>query len=204
MGMYFRNFKNTDDVDKIAGWIYETDEIEFNYLFSNDEIRAKTALGRLIRSDHINPYHRNFIMVVADDRTDEIMGVAIAYKGSQVSLKEKYRALIKTECTDNISIAGYFMIGELFTLAIDDEDYYLGNLYVDEKYRHMHLGSKLVNKVKENAKLLNCNNITLDVVYNKPYLLKFYEKLDFIEDGMNYHKILSKEYGCYAMKHPLK
>lgn len=63
----FRNLNDYDDVGEIATWIYNTDEFTFNLLFYNDKVRAITAIERLIMSDYINPYHRNFITILYDE-----------------------------------------------------------------------------------------------------------------------------------------
>ena len=94
--MYFRKLKNTDDIDEIAEWIYSTEEFLCNILFK-DKIQSITALGRLIQSQHINPYHKSFITLICDDETDQPMGVSVSFKGSQISSKDAPPTEIFTE-----------------------------------------------------------------------------------------------------------
>lgn len=201
--MYFRKLKNTDDIDEIAEWIYSTEEFLCNILFK-DKIQSITALGRLIQRQHINPYHKSFITLICDDETDQPMGVSVSFKGSQISSKETYKAFVETSCSNTFLIMGGLIGCEFFASKIGTKDYYIGNLYVDEKHRHKHLGSKLVNKEKANASYLNCENVLLDVEYDKSYLLDFYGKLGFVEDSKNYHEVMGKTYGCYGLKYSLR
>ncbi len=200
----FRQLDSNDDIDMIASWIYSTDRFLFDLLFSNDRIRAITGISRLIMSDYINPYHRNFIQVIYEEDSKEVCGIVVGFKGSQTSTEQTYRAMMDTSCTTLFLIVQNSVLSKLLASNIRRNDYYIGNLYVNPIYRKCGLGSKLVEKSKQLARQSNCDNVLLDVEYDKPYLLDFYDKLGFKKDSKNYHKILGKTYGCYGLKCNLK
>lgn len=196
----FRNLESYDDIKQIATWIYNTDEFTFNLLFYNDKVRAITGIERLIMSDYINPYHRNFITIIYEDNPKEIQAIALAFKGSDISLEHTFKALYGTSCTSLRLIIQNSIVGILFASYVKDNEYYIGNLFTNPKHRKKGMGSKLVEKCKQNAKQLKCDAVLLDVEFKKPYLLDFYSKLGFKRDKNHYHKILGKTYGCYGLK----
>ncbi|OED29698.1 N-acetyltransferase [Methanosphaera sp. WGK6] len=199
----FRKLEDYDDIEKIATWIYSTDEFTFNIVFKN-KINAIKALKKLIQSDYINPYHRHFITICYSNNREEIHGIAVSFKGSDISIKNTYKAMKSTSCTNIPLIIIYLAICRFFASSIANEDYYLGNLFVNPKHRHEGVGSKLVNKCKELAITSNSNALLLDVEHEKEYLLDFYDKLGLKLDSENYHKIFGKIYGCYGLKYNLK
>ncbi|WP_455645730.1 GNAT family N-acetyltransferase [Methanosphaera sp.] len=199
----FRKLENYDDVEKIATWIYSTDEFTFNIVFKN-KTNAIKALKKLILSDYINPYHRQFINICYSDKIEEIQGIAVSFKGSDISVKNMYKAMKSTSYTNLPLIIIYLVICRFFASRIASDDYYLGNLFVNPEHRHKGIGSKLVNKCKELAIESNSNALLLDVEYDKEYLLDFYDKIGLKQESKNYHKIFGKTYGCYGLKYNLK
>ncbi|MDY2745473.1 MAG: GNAT family N-acetyltransferase [Methanosphaera sp.] len=196
----FRKLNENDDIETIAAWIYSTDTFLFNPLFFNDKIRAITGIERLITSNYSNPYHRDYIIVIYDENPDIIEGVAVSFRGSDISVEQTIKAMRDTSCTSLPLILQYSVNSRLFASHIRDNDYYLGNLYVNPEYRKNGNGSKLVEKCKQLARQSNCKQILLDVEYTKPYLLDFYAKLGFKKSSKNYHRIFGKTYGCYGLK----
>lgn len=201
--LHFRKLNENDDIDMVASWIYSTDRFLFDLLFDNDRIRATTGIARLINSSYVNPYHRKFITVIYDEDSP-IKGVCVGFKGSEISLRETFKAMRDTTCTNLPRIVQNAVLSEIFASKIRSKDYYIGNLYVDPLYRGESLGTKLVEKSKQIASQSNCDAVLLDVEYDKPYLLDFYKKLGFKRDSKNYHRLLGRTYGCYGLKFDLQ
>lgn len=199
----FRKLTLEDDIEKVAGWIYSTDTILFNFLFSN-ESDAKKSIEFLIKSKYVNPYHRKFISVIYDDNPDDFHGIAVAYKGEYISLTESMKAFLSTYSVTLPKLVLVKIFDDIFSSRVKKHDFYLGNLYVDEDYRHKSYGSKLIEKTKQAARQSNSKNLLLDVEYSKKELLKYYEKFGFKLNAKKYHKIYSTTYGCYSMKYKLK
>lgn len=59
----------------------------------------------------------------------------------------------------------------------------LVNIYIDEKYRSLGIGTKLVNTFKEYCKQYDCNNMTVTFLENNERAEKFYAR-----HGFNTHK----------------
>ena len=199
----FRKINSKEDTVKFAQWIYSTDKFLFNHVYK-DKNTAIEALNKLINCDYVNEYHRDFITLIYDDNPDEPRGLSVSFRGNQVSRENTFKALESTGCATFSAILLNSLLGRFFASNIGYDDYYIGNLYVDEKYRKKGVGSKLVEKCKQTARQQNCRNVLLDVDYDKSYLLDFYGKLGFIKDSKNYHKILATTYGCYGLKYKLR
>ncbi|RAP51786.1 MAG: hypothetical protein BZ137_09665 [Methanosphaera sp. rholeuAM130] len=196
--------KLEDDEDAIvAPWIYETDKFLFDKLFT-DKCDAINAIGQLINSDYINPYHRSFITVIYTDNPEDILGISVSFKGCAISSEDTFNALMDTQKINVKRIILIRILDLLFSSYIRKNDYYIGILYVAEQYRKQGLGSKLVEKCKQMARQSNSYNILVDVEYSKEYLLDFYSGFEFDRSVDNYHKIVGKTYGCYGMKCKLK
>ncbi len=200
----YRMLEETDNLDQICDWIYQTDKFLFNRLFVNDKKRAISGIKKLIDSPIINPYHRKFFLVAYDDvYQNDIQGIAISFKGSDITLKEELKAIRETGYSNLGSILEKPVIDYFLASSIKRNDYYIGNLYVNPKYRKNKIGSKLVKECINKARELNCDNVLLDVEYKKENLPKFYEKLGFKKDSKNYLRFFGKVYGCHGMKYIL-
>lgn len=194
----FRKINEDDDITRIARGIYYTDKFLFNILFGNEEFSID-VISHLITSKYINQYHKNFITLIYDENPKEIEGFVVGYKGSDVSFKSTYKSFEKNNIK-TMSIILNIILCRFFASKIKNNDYYIGNLYVFEQYRHKGNGSKLIEKSKQIARQQNSSSVLLDVEYDKDYLLGFYKKFGFKRNSKNYHRILGKTYGCYGLK----
>ncbi|XZM35262.1 GNAT family N-acetyltransferase (plasmid) [Clostridium perfringens] len=55
----------------------------------------------------------------------------------------------------------------------------LQRLYIDEEYRNLNIGSKVMSRIKEIAKSMNYSGLSLKVYCNNP-AIRFYERNDFV------------------------
>lgn len=182
----------------IATWIYQTED-SFNRLFFNDSVRAVTGIERLIMSDNINPYHRKFITICYDENPNEILGIVVGYKGSDLRFDSKFKAIYDTSCSSIPFIFLNEIVNKLNSSTVKSDEYYIGNLYVNPKHRKKGIGSKLVQYSKRIAKQEGSNIVVLDVKREKKELLDYYRKLGFEVSGTNFYRFLGKTEGCYAM-----
>lgn len=198
----FRGLSENDDRLRIASGIYETDRLLFDLLFGNKSYSVD-AISRMIDSSYINEYHKSFITVVYDRNPDLVEGFVVSYPGRALSLESTFLALEETKRASLESIFLNRILEIFFSSRTGARDYYIGNLYVYDEFRHKGLGSKLVEKAKQKARIKNMRYVKADVEYDKKNLLDFYGKLGFKNDSENYHKILGNTYGCYGLKYEI-
>ena len=199
----FRQLKDSDNIYQIADFIYQTDRT-FDKLFKNRKNSIK-AIGMMIKSDIVNPYHRKFLTVAYDEDHDgDILGIVLAYRGEDFTYSDVKSALSETGCSNFIKINLFPLYDYLFASHVGDNDYYIGNLFVNPNFRHNRLGSKLVKFCIDKAKDLNCDSVMLDVEYFKKELPNFYMKLGFKYDSKHWIDFLGYSNGCYGMKLSLK
>ena len=199
---HFRKMNDSDDINLVANGIYSTDMKLFNLLFKNSD-RAVKAIELLIDSKYVNPFHRDFVTVVCDDN-DHMEGFIVSYFSGDISLEYTVYALLDTGFTNLSKILLNELMVLFFASGIHGYDYYIGNLYVFMKYRKNGLGSKLVEKVKQKARVHNARFVRLDVNYSERHLLKFYENLGFTMDKDNCYSFLGKIYGCYGLVYEIR
>ncbi len=200
--LIFRKLEEYDDVTLISSWIYSTDMFLFNKLFKNKD-RSIEALKILINSDHVNPYNKQCMTIMSNDQ-GELLGVVLSFKASDVSLRSTYRAYNSTELTNLYRIVENFILGRILASTLECDDYYIGNLYVNDKYRENNIGSRTLDECKKLARSSNSKRVLLDVEYDKPYLLNFYKKNQFSKTSKNYIKIRSRVWGCYGLSYDLR
>lgn len=198
----FRGLSEDDDRLRIASGIYETDMLLFDLLFGNKSYSVD-AISRMIDSSYINEFHKSFITVVYDRDPDLVEGFVVSYPGRVLSLESTFLALEETKRASLESIFLNRILEIFFSSRTVARDYYIGNLYVYDEFRHKGLGSKLVEKAKQKARIKNMRYVKVDVEYDKKNLLDFYSKLGFKKDSENYHKILGNTYGCYGLKYEI-
>lgn len=68
---------------------------------------------------------------------------------------------------------------------------YIEDLIIDENYRNLGIGKKLMDYVEEIAKKQNIKTLILDSAIHRKQAHKFYERLGFINTSNNYKKFLN-------------
>lgn len=199
----FRKLNNDDDINQIAKWIYKTDNTLFDKLFSC-EADAIESIKKLIMSDYVNPFHRDFIVVLYTDNPKLIDAISVAFKGSYLSVEDTFNAFVEAGCSNVDSMILFEKLSIIFSLYIKYNDYYLACLYVDKKSRKKYVASKLVEKVKQNARQSHSNNLLVNYNFQKSSLSEFYEKLDFEKSTKTFHWLFKRKYGYYTMIYKIK
>ena len=91
------------------------------------------------------------------------------------------------------------IISNIFTSNIGRNEYYLGTIYVFQKYRNKGYGSKLVEKAKQKARLNNARHLLLDVNNEDNNLMEYFKKFGFKKSANNIFTILGKSIGTYGL-----
>ena len=78
-------------------------------------------------------------------------------------------------------------------------DFY--SLYVFEEYRNRGHGTRLIKKSLQKARQYNSKNVFLDVEYGNNYLLNFFKKKGFKEQGLIYKRFIGKVPGHHRLEY---
>lgn len=195
----FRKMEEKDDITLIATGIYNTDINFFNTLFEDKKTSIK-VLYQLITSKYINPYHKDFITIIYDENIEEIIGFMVTYMGKQMDTNQILQAYEAIPQVNLSSIIKDYILSFFFSVELRKNDYYLGNIFIFQKYRNKKYGTKLIEKAKQKARLNNSRNLLLDVDYNKRNLLKYFEKRGFKKVEDNCYEFYGRQIGYYGLK----
>lgn len=195
----FRKIEEKDDIALIATGIYQTDKKLFDSLFKDKKTSIK-VIYELIRSEHVNFYHKKFITIIYEESIEEIMGFIVSYSSKQLDLDSIFYAFEQVPQITLSSIILNKILTSMFYSNIRKDEYYLSNLYIFQKYRNKGYGSKLVEKSKQKARLNNARNILVDIDYGNENLVKFFEKFGFEKSKNKYLKLLGRTVGTYGLK----
>jgi len=199
----FRKINDEDNIKKLAYWIYTTDVKLFNKLYTN-KANSLEAIKKLIMSDYINPYHRNFITLLYVDKPSDVKAMVLSFKGNNITVTQMYKAFSDTGFLNVKSPFLFEYVSILYSSYIRNNDYYMASLYVHKNYRNNYIGSKLVENIKQKARQSNSNNMLIDVADDKSSLIDFYKKLGFEKAKMDYHTFIGRRNGYTTMVYKIK
>ena len=114
---------------------------------------------------------------------DDIAGLVIGYSAKAGSkLKALFNLLIRLRLTQmlNYLIVGSQLFHTVYTPYLEEDDFYISVLVVDEKYRNQGIGTFLLNEMIPIAREKNCKNVILDVDNDNEIAKSLYKKFGFI------------------------
>ncbi|MDO5825156.1 MAG: GNAT family N-acetyltransferase [Methanosphaera sp.] len=199
----FRKLNDDDNIKKISHWIYSTDVVFFNRLFTN-KTNSLEAIKNLITSDYVNPYHRKFVTVAYDDKTGNIRAVALSFKGNEITVRDTFNAFKGTGFTNSRNLMLYEYASVIVTSYLKNNEYYLASLYVDKNFRNRTIGSKLVENVKQKARQSNSSRLLVDIEDDNSSMADFFKRFDFEKSKLSYHKLIGVQYGFSTMVYKIK
>ena len=100
--------------------------------------------------------------------------------------KENKSYAIKVVAEENGQILGRARLYIMFNDLHKDPFGFLEDVFVEEKSRGKGIGTKLVNKVIDEAKKQNCYKLICTSRYEKPEVHSLYEKLGFKDYGKEF------------------
>ncbi len=124
--------------------------------------------------------HENIYLCISKD---EIAGLVIGYCGKSASkLKVLLALLLKLRLTQmlNYLIVGSQLFHSGYTPYLEEDDFYISVLVVDEKYRGQGIGTFLLKEGILIAREKNCKNVVLDVDNDNEIAKSLYKKFGFI------------------------
>lgn len=135
--------------------------------------------------------HENILISCAGN---EITGLAIGYRGSGkdelVTLLRLLVSLRLSEFLSYLTLTARLLHGS-FTPDIEDDEYYISALTVDERHRRKGIGSLLLLRTIETAKTKNCKSVVLEVEGGNESAISLYKKFGFRFSGGCAHEGIS-------------
>ncbi len=127
--------------------------------------------------------HENILISCAGN---EITGLAIGYIGSGkdelVTLLRLLVSLRLSEFLSYLTLTARLLHGS-FTPDIEDDEYYISALTVDESHRRKGIGSLLLRSTIETARIKNCKSVVLEVEGDNEPAIGLYKKFGFRFSG---------------------
>ena len=174
--MKIRPLTLSDDLDKVAELIYETDPYIYPYWFKN-YTNWKQILIKLIKTKGSIFYYKNIIVAV---ECYTIIGIVIVLDDKDV-LNYNYLDLLKVDKYFEYTINNYIM----HICSNINNNAYIPNVCVNENHRNKGVGYQLINYVKDNYK----KDISLHCLSNNKAAIGLYLKCGFqsliTEKGFN-------------------
>lgn len=172
------------DVNHVARLVYDVDFRTFDLFFKSSD-KAIAAISKYLLKKNIN---ENFKVIL--DENNEIIGYVSIYlydDGHEFYLKSWKLFLV--------DILDYFVLCD-----INEGDFYLAEIAIDESQRGKGLGRKVIQDVISYAKSGNFKRVILDVDFRNTGAKKLYESMGFKQFNKKRVKIFSFERGMYNME----
>lgn len=190
------------DLDDVASLIYETDARTFKFYFKTKE-NATKKIKKLINAGKNNLGHENIYIVTKEDEK-EIFGLLMASKGSEESIKRDFKTYFRTlNPYDALKFVLFDIVDNMILSDLDDHDFYLGAVAVNEDCRGKGIGTFILGKSLEIARKKNCKRVVLDVDLENEGALRLYERFGFKIFNKKSIRWFSGEKGAFNMEYAL-
>lgn len=117
-----------------------------------------------------------------------ISGLIIGYTGKSYSkVKTLFVLLIKLKLTQilNYLLVGSQLFDAIYTPNLNEDDFYISVIVVDEKYRGQGIGAFMLSEAVKIAKEKDCKKIVLDVDKDNLIAQSLYKRFGFIDINEN-------------------
>lgn len=190
------------DLDDAALLIYETDAETFNFYFKNRQ-NATKRIKKLIKSGKNNLGHENIYIVTEKDKK-RIFGLLVASKGSEEDIKRDFKTYFKTlNPYDALKFVLFDIVDNMILADLDDYDFYVGAVAVNEDCRGKGIGTFILGKSLEIAHRKNCKRVVLDVDLENDRALRLYERFGFKIFNKKSIRWFGGEKGAFNMEYIL-
>jgi ribosomal protein S18 acetylase RimI-like enzyme len=169
---------NKHDLNDAASLIYETDARTFNFYFKTKE-NATKKIKKLVIAGKNNLGHEN-IYVVTKEGEKQIFGLLMASTGDKEDIKRDFWTYFKTlNPYDALKFVLFDIVDSMILADLDDHDFYLGAVAVNEDCRGKGVGTFILKESLEIARKKNCKRVVLDVDLKNDGALRLYERFGF-------------------------
>jgi ribosomal protein S18 acetylase RimI-like enzyme len=189
-----------DDVKDIAEMIYYTDKFLAQLIFGHNKNSVISTLCRLIERGNNFFGYENVNLIVDEGK---ILGYYIGFQVADAHNWSVTRSYISTMSYSQLAryiIYGRKIINQLLISHMNQDDYYLSNMYVKPASRNNGVGSLMLRHVITDALRLGCKRIVLEVSSeNKARFL--YTRLGFKEVDRKQASIMRQLYTVVHMEY---
>ncbi len=194
---------NKHDLNKVSELIYETDAETLDFLFKNKG-NAVERIRKLVEAGDNSRGFEKIHIVTKDD--NQVLGVLVASRGDEDSIKDDFITYFRTS---NLFDASKFVLWDIFdfftsSADLDEYDYYLADIAVDEECRGKGIGTFILEKSLVLAREKACKRVVLDVYLENKQALKLYERFGFKIYNKKSFRWFGGEKGVYDMEYKLK
>ncbi|MFI5323521.1 MAG: GNAT family N-acetyltransferase [Thermodesulfobacteriota bacterium] len=165
---------NVHDIKRVADLIVSAQMGD-----GGDPRKSHSMVMDLIRAGNNFLGHENIRFSSAGE---DITGLTIGYRGrGKDELRTLLRLLISLRLSEFASYLSFTanLIHGGFTPEIEDNEYYLSMLAVDERFRRKGIGSLLLDHTIRTAKDNDCKSVVLDVEESNEPAISLYRKFGF-------------------------
>jgi len=194
---------NKHDLEMVSELIYETDKNLFGTFLDKNPTNAIKKLKKLIVSGK-NSYGREHVYI-AEGHYGRMRGILVAFRGDEVTFIEETKVF-----RDNMNFFDFLkhtlvkpVYDKITASAIENDDFYIGNLVVSNGLRGQGIGTELLKSSFQIGSDKKCKRVLLDVIFENDRAKKLYERNGFKVCGEKHYKWLGKSEGTYGMEYLL-
>jgi len=171
--------QKNDNIDKIAHLIYITAIDLFDMLFSRK--KAISSLTHLI-IEQGNMFSFEYVTVYKEN--DIIAGVIVGHSGKDKKLIRMKERKVFIKAIGYFRAFHYFVMMKpvlrwLMKFDLKENEFYISNIGVDEKYRGKGIGTQLIKHIISEQQRKGTGKVYLDVEANNTNAKRLYESMGF-------------------------
>jgi ribosomal protein S18 acetylase RimI-like enzyme len=161
---------------KVSELIYEADVDTFNFFFKNKANAAHKIEKLIIAGDNSLGYRQIYVMV----DHNQVLGVLVFSAGEKVAKTTELKVLFRNlNLTDSLKFIILEVVDNFFLADLEEDDYYLAVIAVDEDFRGQGVGSFILKQGIKLAQESGFNRAVLDVDMDNEGALRLYERFGF-------------------------
>lgn len=191
MNITYRNAQYNDS-PILAEYIYYASDGLLDYLFK-DTIPDMTVTQLLTYGMQDEQRYNSYKSVIVAEYNQKIIGMIQAYSNTHHKIDDEMRAIIPGERLEQLK--------EFYSSGVDNS-LLINTMYVDEKFRRQGIAKKLISMVREEARFLGFDKLSLFVLSDNIPAQKLYDSNGFttVKDIMFNDSVkINHEGGIYLM-----
>jgi len=186
------------DTLKVSELIYETDTDLFDFFFRDKENAAK-KIEKLVRAGNNGLSFERIIVVT--ENNEEVQGVLVYSCGDEAKKMDEFKVLRKNlNLWDVLKFTIMEWWDSHFLADLNEEDFYLACVAVDEKARGKGIGTFILKNAIEIARKHGFKRAVLDVDLDNKGAYRLYKRMGFKVFNKNAIPWIGGEKGALNMQ----
>jgi len=183
---------NIEDCDKIAQGIDLASGGIIEFLFHGllKDYTADQVMSNVLRDEKGYETYKNAIVA---EYENEVIGIVYSYPAKYHGISEETRTFFPQERLE--------FLADFFNSRVENS-LFLDSIYVDEKFRGLGVGSKLIQLTKEKAKKQGFSQLSLMVMNSNSVARRSYERNAFTivkHVDVKEHPLIPNKGGIYLL-----